>query len=210
MSGNDEDLEAVHREIMRRAESELGRPLLPPPTPVERDPDFNEVGEGLAQWWRAHSEIAPALILRCGIDGCRNKVGEVKFDGVTAIALMYSRFGVRTVPYDLPATEESLGFPPGTELKDSSGKTLVEIAQQKRAEFDAETLYYVDNARRVAKHYTANPTLTPLEVIGHIVCPDHGIVALPNADAVIAEMRDFLAGAEAKRPRRQYVIFRGK
>ena len=51
-------------------------------------------------WWIAHAKIPPTLILRCGIDGCAERVGEVKTDKTDpdiAIALMYSRFGDRTV-----------------------------------------------------------------------------------------------------------------
>ena len=89
---DDEELEAFYREITRGFEPKPSR---------EEDPDYREYEEGLAEWWRAH-KFPPTLILRCGIHGCRNKIGEVKNDGNVAIVLMYSNFGKRTVPFSVP------------------------------------------------------------------------------------------------------------
>jgi hypothetical protein len=47
-------MEAVHREVLRGVESQLARPLRSPDS-GPRDPDYNELEQGLAQWWRAHA-----------------------------------------------------------------------------------------------------------------------------------------------------------
>lgn len=162
-------------------------------------------------WWLAHADVEPTLILRCGIDGCRRKVGEVKTDeskSDIAIALMYSMFGERTVPYT-PYRRSELGW--AEEVRDANGKSLAEVLRERIDERDAETIRYVGDDRRVAKRFTARPTAMPLDWIGQFTCPDHGQVALPDPDATVAEMRKFLAGPVAKHARkRQYVILRRK
>jgi hypothetical protein len=152
--------------------------------------------------------VDPTLMLVCGIDGCREYVGEVRTDGDTAIALMYCRFGERTVPYTPRVTEQSLGFAPGTVLRDATtGETLAEMQQRKFDELNAESLYFTDDGRRRAKRYTAKPMAMPLEAIGHIICPHHGIKDLSDADGTVAEIRKF--ATTATRPRRRYLMFRG-
>ncbi|BBX59783.1 hypothetical protein TM48_03971 [Mycobacterium shottsii] len=165
-----------------------------------------------ADWWRAHASMPPTLILRCGIGGCGNRVGEVKTDGDDVVVLIYHRFGDRTVPFTPRVTEESLGFSPGTVLREANtGETLTERQDRKFEELDAETIRYVDVNTRVAKRYNAKPVAMPIEVLGHIVCPDsrHGIVDLPDPDSTIADIRKLLTspmvGHASKRP---YVIFR--
>jgi hypothetical protein len=162
-----------------------------------------------ADWWRAHDSVDPTVMLVCGIDRCPDYVGEVKREGDTTIALMYRRFGDRTVPFTPRISEETLGFPPGTVLRDAkAGETLAQQQQRKLDEQDAETLRYVENETRVAKRYTAPPTAMPLDAIGHIICPDHGIRALPDADALVADLRVFVAEARHA-SRRRYLMFRG-
>lgn len=165
----------------------------------------------LADWWRARKEMPPTLVLCCGIDGCPKRVGEVKTDGVDAYALMLNRFGERTVPYTPRISEESLGFPPGTVLRDSkTGETLSEQQDRKFEELDGETIRYVEGSRRLAKRYNATPVVLPLDVIGHIVCPEHGMVVLPNADQVVVDMRSFLASPGVKHAGKyRYAIFGG-
>jgi hypothetical protein len=53
------------------------------------------------EWSLANTNTPPTVILVCGIDGCDEYVGEVKTDKADseiAIALIYNRFGERTVP----------------------------------------------------------------------------------------------------------------
>jgi hypothetical protein len=163
-----------------------------------------------AEWWRAHQHMPPTLILRCGIDGCRERVGELKTDGDVAMVLLDNRFGERTVPYTPRVTEGSLGFNPETVLRDArTGETLEEQQDRRLAELDAETIRYVDGGRRVAKRYK-QPSVHSLELFGHIVCPVHGVVGLPDPDATVARVRDFLGRSVARHAsKRQYVIFRG-
>jgi hypothetical protein len=202
---DDEEMAEVYRKI-------TGRELSPPresyPTPPPAD-DVSAYFPRHADWWRAHENVDPTLMLVCGIDRCPEFVGEVKADADSAIALMYSRFGDRTVPFTPRITEESLGFPSGTVLRNAeTGETLAQQQQRKFDELDAETLRYVGDGTRVAKHYTAEPTAMPLEVIGHIVCPHHGIVDLPDPDALVTHLRAFLAETRHA-SRRRYLMFRG-
>lgn len=160
-------------------------------------------------WWRAHENMPPTLVLICDIDGCHDRVGEVKSEGETAIALIYSKFGDRTVPYTPRATEESLGFPSGEVLRDAkTGETLAERERRRFDELDAETLRYLDDATRVAKRYSAQPTAMTVDLIGHIVCPRHGVVGLPDPDATVARLRAFLDDTEPG-TRRRFLMFRG-
>jgi hypothetical protein len=211
---SDEAVEAVSREIMTAAEEELGRPLYTPPA-VLRDPDFYEVGEGLAQWWRARLSMPPTLILKCGIDGCKSIVGEVKTDNDVAILLLHMRFGKREVPVSPPVTEEGLGFSPGTVLRDvATGETLAETQLRRADELAAETLDWIGDDRRVAKRYTATSILIQLEhfvQLGDIYgCPKHGRRAVRDPEATVAGIREFLATPTAKHAsKRTYVIFRG-
>ncbi|KZS75733.1 hypothetical protein A4G26_04895 [Mycobacterium kansasii] len=161
-----------------------------------------------AEWWRTHEKMPPTLVLRCGINGCGSRVGEVKTDGDDVIALMLTRFGERTVTFTPRVTEESLGFPPGTVLRDAKiGETLAEQQTRKFEELDAETIRYVGPDTRVAKRYNAASVVIPIEVLGYIVCPVHGLVDVPDPDATVADIRRILAGA-THATRRQYVIFR--
>lgn len=162
-----------------------------------------------AEWWRAREHMPPTLILLCGIDGCRKRIGEVKTDADAAMVMLDNHYGDRTVPYTPRSTEQTYGFPPGTVLRDANtGETLAEMQDRKFRELDAETIRYVEGDKRVAKRYNAQSSVHSLDVFGHIVCPVHGVVGLPDPDAAVAEMRAFLSTAQHAGKRR-YVIFRG-
>ena len=193
-----EEMADVYRKI-------TGREWSPPDNAPTPPADLSTY----AEWWRAHDNIEPTLMLVCGIDRCPEYVGEVKNDGAEAMALIYSRFGDRTVLFTPRITEASLGFPPGIVLRDAkTGETLAQQQQRKFDELDDETLRYVGDGVRVAKHFTAAPTAMPLDAIGHIVCPEHGIVGLPDADALVADLCAFLAKTRHA-SRRRYLMFRG-
>jgi hypothetical protein len=159
-------------------------------------------------WWLAHADTEPTLILRCGIDGCGKSVGEVKTDETDpgiAIALIYAKFGERTVPYT-PYTRSGLDW--AQEVRDASGKSLADIIKSRIDELDSETLRYVGDDQRVAKRYTAPPTAVPLDLIGFIRCPVHGTVGLPDPAGTIGDMRAKLA-TTGHASKRGYVMFRG-
>jgi hypothetical protein len=159
-------------------------------------------------WWLAHADTEPTLILRCGIDGCGKSVGEVKTDEIDpgiVIALMYAKFGERTVPYT-PYTRSGLGW--AQEVRDASGKSLADVIKSRIDERDDETLRYVGDDQRVAKRYAAPSTAVPLDLIGFITCPEHGTVGLPDPDRAIDDMRAVLATTQHASKRR-YVMFRG-
>lgn len=207
MTGGDdeEEMAEVYRKITGRELSAPRDVTAPPPA----DDDLSAYFPWHADWWRAHESADPTLMLVCGIDRCPEYVGEVKSDGDNVIALMYSRFGDRTVPFTPRISAESLGFPPGTVLRNAkTGETLAQQQQRRFDELDAETLRYVGDSTRVAKHYTAKPTAMPLEVIGHVLCPHHGVVDLPDPDALVANLRAFLAETRHA-SRRRYLMFRG-
>lgn len=183
------DMAIVYREVTGR---EWSPGPIPPLGPVPRDPDYSG-DESLVAWWREHDKLPPTLILQCGINNCRELVGEVKSHGDVELALMYSRFGDRDVPY---APRRALSR---------------EALQGKVDELRKDTLKDLGDGMRVAKAYTAKASVVQLDWIGHIICParGHGIVSLPDADATIADMRAFIAQSQHARKRR-YLMFRGR
>jgi hypothetical protein len=159
-------------------------------------------------WWLTYGDTEPTLILRCGIDGCGKRVGEVKTDEADpdiAIALIYKRFGERTVPYT-PYTRSGLDW--AQEVRDAIGKSLADIIESRIDELDAERLRYVDGDQRVAKRYAAPATAVPLDLMSLITCPIHGTVGLPDPTGAIGDMRAVLAITQHASKRR-YVMFRG-
>jgi hypothetical protein len=208
MTDERDAIEAAHRLVLRAVESELGQPIRSPDNP-QIDPDYNELEPGLAEWWRAHAK-APALILRCGIDDCHKKVGEVRSLGDLAVVLVYSAFAESVVEAPMRVTEESLGFPPGTELRNAEGLTLSEMQQRKLDDFETRKIRPVGDERYFTKRYRATPTLMSLDHFCLITCPDDGTVALPDPAAKIADMRRELARLARHARKQQYVIFDGK
>lgn len=202
---DDEELEAVYRELVRGFEPNspaapdrdaAANPRLDYLTPQQRD------------WWVTHADSEPTLILRCGIDGCGKGVGEVRTDETNpdiVIALMYSRFGERPVPTS-PYRKSDLSW--AQEMQDASGKTLAEAISERVDREDADTLRDVGEGKRIAKRYDAPSTVLPLNSIGFITCQEHGIRRLPDPDKTIDDMRAFLANTKHASKRR-YVIFRG-
>lgn len=145
------------------------------------------------------------MLLVCGIDNCHKVVGEIRGDK----ALMHNKFGDRTVPYTPRHTEESLGFPPGTVLRDArTGETLEQQQDRKFDDLDRETLRYVEDDRRVARRYDAGSQEISIDLVGHFVCPEHGVVELPDPDAVVERLRSFVANTQIG-SRRKYFMFRG-
>jgi hypothetical protein len=211
MTDERDAIEAAHRQVLRAVESELGQPIRSPDN-LPIDPDYNELEPGLAEWWRAHAK-APALTLWCGIDDCHNKVGEVRTEGDIAIALMFNTIGETTVVPVAGATEESLGLPAGTVLRDAkTGLSLGEVQQRRLDDFDEKKIRPVGDGRYVTKRYRATPTLMTLDLVCLITCPDatHGTVALPDPGATIADVRRVLADQAARHAKRwHYALFRG-
>ncbi|HUH68338.1 MAG TPA: hypothetical protein VLZ05_05345 [Mycobacterium sp.] len=113
-----------------------------------------------------------------------------KTDPGIALALMYSRFGDRTVTHSPLVDENRLGW--AESVHDANGKSLAELLRERQDDLAADTLRFVCDGRRVAKHYAAPPTAIPLDWIGQVTCPKHGTVAFPDQPAAIAEMRAFL------------------
>lgn len=204
-----DDIEAVHRSIMRAAEQQLGR-LGAAAKPS--DHEFDELVPGLADWWRGHSN-SPTLVLRCGIrdkdDECHKKVGEVKAEGDTAVALMYCAFGESTIAGPTHNTEQTLGFPPGTVLHDArTGETLSEQYQRRLAAFRQKAIRQLDDGRYVTKRDEALPALMILDSVSFFTCPAHGTVALLDATATVSDIRAMLESQQHRHARKwQYVLF---
>lgn len=211
MGGDDDAIEAIHREIIRSTERQLGRPFAA--LPIEQpDSDYNQLEPWLADWWRGHPK-APTLVLRCGIsdndDECHKKVGEVKAEGHIAIALMFCAFGESIVAGPTRNTEQSLGFPPGTVLYDAkTGETLAEQYQRRLNAFNQKVIRQLDEGRYITKRDEALPTLMTLDFVSSFRCPIHGTVALPDPTAVVSDIRAMLQSQQGRRARKwQYVLF---
>jgi hypothetical protein len=127
------------------------------------------------EWSLANTNTPPTVILVCGIDGCDEYVGEVKTDKADseiAIALIYNRFGERTVPCT-PLQTSDLTW--AEEARDASGRSLADVIRERKSEYDNETLRTVGDGKRVAKRYTAPAVAMSLDLdlLGFIVCPKH-------------------------------------
>lgn len=149
-------------------------------------------------WWNSRGISLPATVLiGCGQGGCRKTVGEVRSDDAMTLALMHHRHGDRTVPYTPRQTEETLGLP--------HGMTLPELAEQQDRKFEAlatETIKYLTNEQRVARRYNAGDIVFPLDVIVYIVCPDHGMIDLPDPKATAAKLGEFVSDTKPGSRRR--------
>lgn len=141
------------------------------------------------------------MLLVCGVDGCANTVGDVRVDGEMVRALIYHRFGDRIVPFTPKRNDAELGLPPGWIVPE-----LAEREDRRIEQIDGETLRYLEGARRVAKRYRARDVLIPLDVFSYIVCPDHGMLDVPDPDAAVAELRRFVADTAPARRRRWRVF----
>ncbi len=116
------------------------------------------------------------------------------------LALMHHRHGERTVPYTPRQTEETLVLPPGMLLPG-----LAEQQERKFEALNAETIRYLPNEYRVARRYNAGDIVIPLELIGYVVCTDHGMIALPDPDATVSDLRKFVNHTQPG-SRRRYLI----
>jgi hypothetical protein len=140
------------------------------------------------EWWGRHMDDEPTVILRCGRDGCGDRVGEIKTDGTTTLVLRYQKIGEIPVPGPLmtAATEEEL-------------KRLI-------AERDAQMLRRTDDGYVVPRRRQWPAVVGPLDALGFVMCPTHGKLEV-SADTV-ADLRQFAADTLSG-SKRSYSIFRG-
>jgi hypothetical protein len=49
--------------------------------------EFTPMSAVVGQWWHQHEKEPPTVVLRCGNNGCGDRVGEIKTDGTTTMVL---------------------------------------------------------------------------------------------------------------------------
>ncbi|MDT5369475.1 MAG: hypothetical protein QOC62_3906 [Mycobacterium sp.] len=186
---DDEDMAEVYRKI-------TGRDWTPTPPPDDAsarpaNDDLMPYFPWHADWWRSHSDVAPTLVLKCGIDNCNRRVGEVKTDGDIAVALLLNKFPESTLH---PSVVRAMSR---------------EELERKLRKRDAMTLKRTPDGGRFTKRQIQPPTVMPLEVIGYFVCPveGHGLILLVDPDATLAHLRGFLADTQPQ-SERIYLMFR--
>jgi hypothetical protein len=143
------------------------------------------------KWWQEREDDDPTVIVRCGRDGCRKAVGELKADGDAVFILWHHRFG--------EATASRPEGPPNT----------FEPIRRKLYGRDSQPLRDLGAGRRVTKRYRAEPLVRPLKALSYAVCPDHGVLPLDYPDERIADLRAFV-GDTQQGSRRSYFLFREK
>ncbi len=201
---SDDELEAVHRDVMHAAEHELGRSFTTLPA-VQPDPEFDEATPGLAVRWRAHSD-ARTLTLVCGAGGCAEKVGEVRGDPGNAIVLLYRTIGEIEVEQPTRVTRATLGFDPGA-VCDADGKTLAELQQRKLDAFHERALRAGRAGRYIMKRDRhPRSCLWPLHMPGIVAtCPKHGTRAVRQG--LPDDLGGRLRSPKLSRAQRRVVVF---
>jgi hypothetical protein len=115
------------------------------------------------EWWGRHSGDAPTVVLRCGRDGCGDRVGEIKTDGTTTMVLRYQKIG--EVPVPEPRTTAGLG--------------------------EDRLLRRTGDGYVVPRRRQWPAVVSPLSGLAFVMCPTHGKLDVPPD--TVADLERFVA-----------------
>lgn len=148
------------------------------------------------EWWGRHIDDEPTVVLRCGRDGCGDRVGEIKTDGVATLVLRYQKIGEIPVPTPrlIASTEEELN------------RLIAERDANMLAGQDAKLLRRTDDGYVIPRRREWPAMVSPLDVLDFVMCPTHG--KLDVAADTVTELRQFVADTRSG-SKRSYSIFRG-
>jgi hypothetical protein len=140
------------------------------------------------EWWGRHLDDEPTVILRCGRDGCGDRVGEIKTDGIATLVLRYQKIG------EIPVPAPRLIAPTEDELN-----RLI-------AERDAKLLRRTNDGYVIPRRREWPAMVSPLEALTFVMCPTHGKLDVPAG--TVADLGQFVADTQSG-SKRSYSIFRG-
>ncbi|MGF2946854.1 hypothetical protein [Mycobacterium sp. Lab-001] len=178
---SDDELEAIHREIMARIRNEIGSPPSNQGT-TDADP-LGYLSPKLREWWLMHGmKITATLILRCA--DCHTLLGEIVSDADDpdlAVAVLQRVYGDNQ-PVDFRgwspgAVADQLDAAGGEAPTDLAGRSLIEYLRERQARIDADTLRTLSDGRHITRRYREPPDVLPLG-LGDALCPEHGWIEL--------------------------------
>lgn len=149
-----------------------------------------------AEWWRQHLNDEPTVRLKCGYNGCGDRVGEIKTDGTTTLVLRYQKIG------EIPVPAPRLTAPSEEELN----RLIAEQEANMTAGRDAKLLRRTDDGYVVPRRRQWPAVVGPLDAMGFVMCPTHGKLDVP-ADT-LADLRQFVDDTQ-RGSKRNYLMFRG-
>lgn len=149
-----------------------------------------------ADWWRQHLNDQPTVILRCGRDGCGDRVGEIKTDDTAAVVLRHQKIG------EIPVPAPRMTAPNEEELK----RLIAEREANMTAGRDAKLLRRTDDGYVVPRRRQWPAVVGPLDAVNFVMCPTHGKLDVPAE--TLADLQQFVGDTEHG-SKRHYLMFRG-
>jgi hypothetical protein len=141
-------------------------------------------------------ENATTVVLRCGRNGCGDRVGLVKTDGTMTRLLRFQKIG------EVPVPAPRLTAPTEEELK----LLIAEREANMTAGRDAKLLRRTDDGYVVPRRREWPAVSGPLEELSFVMCPTHGKLDVPTD--IASDLEQFVADTRAGSTR-LYSIFRG-
>ena len=140
------------------------------------DVTYEGMDPGMAEWWIAHLDTAPAVVIRCGHRDsttrdreCRNAIGEAKATGDDRVLAMS-----KNETPEITTDWTRLGALTAEEL-------AADIAER-----DAQALRYVGtgpgDGSVVYRRQSYPCQVAPIEYLSYYVCRVHGDVEVDTAD----------------------------
>lgn len=164
------------------------------------------------EWWEAHSNVSPTLLLVCGVDKCPKVVGEVKESGATTLVLLYT---VLAHGPQLVVERNTEGWPTGA-IADFA--EIQEYRDGHKVRRNGLEVVAGEHEVLMKRHQEPGPPLVQaLEDLRVFICSgDHretgpgylpaGVFPLDEPDAVVAGIRRLLADT-THGSKRRYVLF---